>query len=184
MFDIVLVHPEIPPNAGNVIRLAANTGAHLHPFMAFLSLLGVGKIPLSLSLMILMFCWGLIGFAFNAVLLQWLGASFVIGFVSAPITFVVSLALTGFCAAIVAKIIPNDDSTRQRRQDLVGKPGEAIYDIDASFGMATVRGDAGDYFQIPCRTREPSMRIPKGARIVIFDYDPDQGIFHVAPFDQ
>jgi len=30
MFDIVLVHPEIPPNAGNVIRLAANTGAHLH----------------------------------------------------------------------------------------------------------------------------------------------------------
>lgn len=30
MFDIVLVEPEIPPNAGNVIRLAANTGAHLH----------------------------------------------------------------------------------------------------------------------------------------------------------
>jgi tRNA (cytidine/uridine-2'-O-)-methyltransferase len=30
VFDIVLVHPEIPPNAGNVIRLAANTGARLH----------------------------------------------------------------------------------------------------------------------------------------------------------
>ena len=30
MFDIVLVAPEIPPNAGNVIRLAANTGARLH----------------------------------------------------------------------------------------------------------------------------------------------------------
>jgi tRNA (cytidine/uridine-2'-O-)-methyltransferase len=30
MLDIVLVHPEIPPNAGNVIRLAANTGARLH----------------------------------------------------------------------------------------------------------------------------------------------------------
>jgi tRNA (cytidine/uridine-2'-O-)-methyltransferase len=30
MFDIVLMHPEIPPNAGNVIRLAANTGARLH----------------------------------------------------------------------------------------------------------------------------------------------------------
>jgi len=30
MFDIVLVHPEIPPNAGNVIRLAANIGARLH----------------------------------------------------------------------------------------------------------------------------------------------------------
>ena len=30
MFNIVLVQPEIPPNAGNVIRLAANTGARLH----------------------------------------------------------------------------------------------------------------------------------------------------------
>ncbi len=30
MFRIVLVHPEIPPNTGNVIRLAANTGCTLH----------------------------------------------------------------------------------------------------------------------------------------------------------
>ena len=30
MFHIILVAPEIPPNTGNVIRLAANTGAHLH----------------------------------------------------------------------------------------------------------------------------------------------------------
>jgi tRNA (cytidine/uridine-2'-O-)-methyltransferase len=30
MFHIVLVQPEIPPNTGNVIRLAANTGARLH----------------------------------------------------------------------------------------------------------------------------------------------------------
>jgi tRNA (cytidine/uridine-2'-O-)-methyltransferase len=30
MFDVVLCQPEIPPNAGNVIRLCANTGARLH----------------------------------------------------------------------------------------------------------------------------------------------------------
>ena len=30
MIDVVLVEPEIPPNTGNVIRLAANTGARLH----------------------------------------------------------------------------------------------------------------------------------------------------------
>ncbi len=30
MFDIVLVEPEIPPNTGNALRLAANTGARLH----------------------------------------------------------------------------------------------------------------------------------------------------------
>ena len=30
MFEIVLYQPEIPPNTGNVIRLAANTGSNLH----------------------------------------------------------------------------------------------------------------------------------------------------------
>lgn len=30
MFHVVLQEPEIPPNTGNVIRLCANTGAHLH----------------------------------------------------------------------------------------------------------------------------------------------------------
>ena len=30
MFNLVLVQPEIPPNTGNVIRLAANTGCALH----------------------------------------------------------------------------------------------------------------------------------------------------------
>jgi tRNA (cytidine/uridine-2'-O-)-methyltransferase len=30
MFHVVLFEPEIPPNAGNVIRLCANTGAILH----------------------------------------------------------------------------------------------------------------------------------------------------------
>jgi tRNA (cytidine/uridine-2'-O-)-methyltransferase len=30
MFDVVLFQPEIPPNAGNVIRLCANAGARLH----------------------------------------------------------------------------------------------------------------------------------------------------------
>jgi tRNA (cytidine/uridine-2'-O-)-methyltransferase len=30
MFEIVLFEPEIPPNTGNIMRLAANTGARLH----------------------------------------------------------------------------------------------------------------------------------------------------------
>jgi len=30
MLAIVLVHPEIPPNTGNIIRLAANAGVELH----------------------------------------------------------------------------------------------------------------------------------------------------------
>ncbi len=30
VFSIILFEPQIPPNTGNIIRLCANTGAHLH----------------------------------------------------------------------------------------------------------------------------------------------------------
>jgi tRNA (cytidine/uridine-2'-O-)-methyltransferase len=30
MFNVVLFQPEIPPNTGNIIRLCANSGSHLH----------------------------------------------------------------------------------------------------------------------------------------------------------
>jgi tRNA (cytidine/uridine-2'-O-)-methyltransferase len=30
MFHIILYEPEIPPNTGNIVRLSANCGAHLH----------------------------------------------------------------------------------------------------------------------------------------------------------
>ncbi|MDO9312317.1 MAG: TrmH family RNA methyltransferase, partial [Nitrosomonas sp.] len=30
MFNIILHQPEIPTNTGNIIRLCANTGMHLH----------------------------------------------------------------------------------------------------------------------------------------------------------
>ena len=30
MLHVLLYQPEIPPNTGNIIRLCANTGAHLH----------------------------------------------------------------------------------------------------------------------------------------------------------
>ncbi|MEX0965257.1 MAG: tRNA (uridine(34)/cytosine(34)/5-carboxymethylaminomethyluridine(34)-2'-O)-methyltransferase TrmL [Pseudohongiellaceae bacterium] len=35
MINIVLFEPEIPPNTGNIIRLAANTGSHLHLIKPF-----------------------------------------------------------------------------------------------------------------------------------------------------
>jgi hypothetical protein len=49
--------------------------------------------------------------------------------------------------------------------------------------MAKVRGEAGDFFQVPCRTRAGTPRIPKGARIVLFDYDREKGVFEVAPYE-
>ncbi len=174
-------HPEMlaPTHSVDVAHATEGPSA----FALFLSFLGIGKIPVSLALMTLFFCWGSVGFALNALLYQWLGPTALIGFISAPISLLLALALTGGVAALIAKIIPNDDSAHERRSDLVGKPGEAMFDINASFGMARVRGAAGDFFQVPCRTAAGKPAIPKGARIILFDYDRDQGVFQVAPYE-
>jgi membrane protein implicated in regulation of membrane protease activity len=151
--------------------------------MNLLSFLGLGKIPISLALMIFLFVWGISGFAINSALYGWLGASPILGVISMPIALLVSVLLTGAFAATIGRLIPKSDAAHHRRSDLVGRSGEAIYDIDSQFGMANVRGDQGDLFQIPCRTREGVGRISKGTRIVIFDYDREKSVFYVAPFD-
>jgi hypothetical protein len=172
-------HPEMlsPTHSIDTAHTAAS------PMAAFLSFLGIGKIPVSLALMTLLFCWGLIGFALNTLLYKGLGDSAFIGLISAPITLLLALALTGLVAKIIAKILPNDESLRENRSDLVGKIAEAMFDINATFGMARVRGAAGDFFQVPCRTALGKPPILKGAKIVLFDYDRDQGVFQVAPFE-
>jgi membrane protein implicated in regulation of membrane protease activity len=184
-----LLHPHGSVGAA-IMAHTPGTGAstdadavHASHMQGILSLLGLGKIPLSLALMVLMMCWGIVGFALNALLFKGMGASILVPAISLPITLLLSLTLTGLCAALIGKIIPTDDGTRERRQDLVGKCGDAIYDIDGTFGMATVRGSAGDFYQIPCRTAVGKPRIAKGTRVVIFDYDREKGVFHVAPFD-
>ena len=186
-----LAHSPVPSGAAMMAHLHTETAGHAdsdgdadgHAFFSLLSLLGVGKIPLSLALMVLLFSWGVVGFALNTVLTQWLGGTALVSLVSLPATFMISLALTGLCAAAIAKIIPSDEGTRERRQDLVGRSGEAIYDINATFGMASVRGTAGDFFQVPCRTAAGKPTITKGTRVVLFDYDREQGVFQAAPFE-
>jgi hypothetical protein len=147
-----------------------------------LSFLGLGKIPVSLALMILLLWWGMVGFMLNTLFFQWGVAPWLIGFATLPLTAVIAGGLTGGCAAILGKLFPGADSRAQRREDLVGRSGEAIFDIDGTFGMASVRNATGDLIQVACQTRDGESRIPKGSRVVLFNYDREKGVFHVAPF--
>jgi hypothetical protein len=141
----------------------------------------VGKVPLSLGLMILLLLWGLIGFALNVMLSEWLGATAVVPAVSLPVTLVVSVLLTGAIAAVVGRVVPLGDEAPARREDLVGRSAEAVYEITEAFGMAAVRNGAGDLMQVACQAREGE-RIAKGSKVVLFAYDKERNMFMAAPF--
>ena len=152
-------------------------------FMSLLAAHWRGRaFPLSLVLMILLILWGSVGFALNQLLVQMIGASAIVGLVSVPVTMVVSLFLTGVIARVVGKVLPTNETYGRKRSDLVGTVGEAVLPIDASFGLASVRDSQGDLFQVPCRVADGEAAIAKGMRVVLFEYDAEKAVFHVAPY--
>lgn len=141
-----------------------------------LSWLGVGRVPLSIVLMVLLLTWGVVGFITNAAL-QRSGAAATI--ISVPVAAVVSLAVTRLVAMFIARYLPLYETTARRRHELLGSIGEAILPIDRKFGMASVRDQTGDLYQVACRAEEDADPIPKGTRVQLISYNAKQGLFYV-----
>lgn len=148
---------------------------------------GVGRVPVSIMLMVCLLTWGVAGFAINnALRAGWTGTMGSVALVSAPAAAVISLVLTRIVVALVARFLPMNESTALRRHELLGSVGEAIFAIDDRFGMVSVREPGGDLHQVACRRaaqvtdRAP---IPKGASVLLTGYSARRGIYVVIPHD-
>jgi membrane protein implicated in regulation of membrane protease activity len=144
--------------------------------LAALTWLGLGKVPVSLLLMVLFLTWGVVGFVANAAM-QSRGASAAI--ISVPLAAVASLLMTRLVATTVARVMPLNETTARRRHALLGLTGEAIFAIDQRFGMVSVRDDMGDLYQVACRAQTGGEAIPKGTQVTLVAYNAKQGIFYV-----
>ena len=76
--------------------------------------------------------------------------------------------------------LPLSETYARRRHELLGSVGEALYRIDHDFGMVFLRGERGEVFQVPCRTKEGSP-IEKGAAVRLVGYNGRQQVFYVTP---
>jgi len=141
-----------------------------------LSWLGVGKVPVSIVLMVLLLTWGVVGFIANAAMEERGAAA---ALISIPIAAVVSILATHLVATMIARYLPLYETTARRKHALLGAVGEAIFPIDHKFGMVSVRDDMGDLYQIACRVEEPGEPIPKGAKVQLVAYNAKQGLFFV-----
>jgi hypothetical protein len=69
----------------------------------------------------------------------------------------------------------------RRRHELLGSLGEALYPIDAKFGMVCGRDDCGELFQVACRIEEGQEPIAKGAAVQLVAYTAEDQMFYVVP---
>jgi hypothetical protein len=148
-----------------------------------LSLLGVGRVPLSIVLMVLMLIWGTIGFFSNLLLWEKYHNELFMLAVSFPLAFVGSFLLTKLVTGAIARWLPTHETYVQRRHELLGAVGEAILPIDSTFGMAAVRDVYGDLFHIGCRLQPDQPPLEKGTKVKLVAYNGKQKIYYVTQYD-
>ena len=152
---------------------------------SMLSLLGVGRAPLSVLLMVFLLVWSITGLIANRVLYgvsQSVAATVI---VSVPLALVLSLLGTAGLARLIGRVMPNSETYVRRKSSLVGLAGEAVYDITTGFGTVQVRDETGDLHELPCETQGEAAKnvIHKGQRVVLYDYNEEKGVFYVTPFE-
>ncbi|MBA3272861.1 MAG: DUF1449 family protein [Chthoniobacterales bacterium] len=152
-------------------------------FMSMLTLIGVGRAPLGLVLMILLMTWGFIGFATNNAVRPVMPRDWMVALASLPIAAIGSMALTGGMARMVARFMPTSETSARKRSELCGNVGEALYEISDTFGMVVVRDSQHNRFQVPCRVGQGREAIAKGAQVLLVKYDEADESFIVRPYE-
>jgi membrane protein implicated in regulation of membrane protease activity len=145
-------------------------------------------VPLSIVLMVLLLTWGTAGFITNQMLRPGLHDGPKLALYSVPAAFIASLLMTRAVVLMMARYLPMNETTARRRHELLGSVGQAVFTINENFGMASVRDEGGDLYQVPCRLDPSSLAadgrpVPKGARVRLVAYNARLGLFYVKPHD-
>lgn len=141
-----------------------------HGFGRILSVLGVGKVPLTVALMTALVLFGGLGIIMN-VLLGALGlAPGLIGPISLVAASIYAVILSGQTAKLVARFMPTVESYQITKQDFAGCTGTLLLPADESSGYAQVKDREGNVHNVKCRTVRGAS-LAKGASILIIEYD-------------
>ena len=158
-------------------------GSSTSSIFAAMTWLGIGRVPVSIVLLVLMLSWGVIGFCSNQVLRQRIAEPARIGFISIAVALVGSALVTRVTTRLVATVLPDGESYAVRRHELLGSVGKAVSAINASFGLVAVHDEHGHLFQVPARTRGEGIDIAKGASVRLVAYTAKNRTFHVIQND-
>ena len=137
-----------------------------------LSILGIGKCPLSIILMTSSVLFGATGSALNRMLPTLLVP------VSIGGAFVVMVFGTRLISTAVARLMPSTETYTLDRETLVGRTGKATIGITPSFGQASIPDASGTLRTITCKSLEGNT-LPIGSEILVVDYDADEEVYSV-----
>jgi hypothetical protein len=139
--------------------------------------LALGKVPVTVRLMLLTVPFGSLGLATTHLLGQQTGGWRVL--VAAAVAVLGTWAVAGRVARLFRDRVRMVETETISRRELVGGVGRAVLGIGAASGLAQVKDRRGNLHQVSCRTLDGEVVLRAGAEVLVVDYDEEGKVFYV-----
>ncbi len=147
-----------------------------------LTLLGIGRVPLSLIGTCFCLVWGFFGWASNEVFRSFFPAPALFVWLSIAVALFMALLLTRFLVFGMTKYLPLDESYSVSDSQLVGRRAKVRFSVTPTSGTAQLNDQYGSLHEVPCRLKSENSEVqslPPGTPIILLDYDREKQIFYV-----
>lgn len=142
-------------------------------------ILGLGRVPLSISLMLLSYTAGIVGWASNEVLGARIGTPAKFFPLSLLLALASGLLMIRLAGSIMGRYLPAFSTTAIDRRQLVGMTATAILPVNDKYGQVSLHDQFGTLHVMGCRVRDGAQPIEKGASVVLIRYLPERDMFVV-----
>jgi len=157
-----------------------DTDAASGPLGNALSILGIGRIPLTIVLMISSLIFGGTGLILNLILSDMLDETLAFC-VALPASIISMLVLTNISSRALSKILPTTESYEITRMDLIGALGKAITFVDKVSGVSNIKDKEGNIHAISCYSSMED--IPSGSEVVVVSFDDLKKKYVITKFE-
>lgn len=179
------VHVGYDAEAGHGVEHEAHEGVVMHHepslLIRALSVLGFGRVPLSILLTCMMVIFGATGLIANGLfadVLPWNPAPAVYFWPSLGLALLASLTLTSNVARAVHRIMPTSETYAQGPEALLGRAGVSVYGITSGHtGPVNAKDEGGTVQQVTGRPIDGDL--PKGSRCILVRYHPKGDYYDV-----
>jgi hypothetical protein len=147
------------------------------PTQSVLSLIGVGRIPLSLVLMSFAFLWGFFGWVGNLVFGAMLPSPALFIWPSLLLALVGAALLTRFLAFGLGRLLPATESYGAGARELVGRIADVRYPLTETSGTVQLYDKFGSLHEVAARVPPGEAAIPAGAKVVLWRWSEPAGAY-------
>ena len=138
---------------------------HESAFLKALTIVGIGRCPLSIVILTALLIFGCSGIILNQFFAPLLAIVSVVG------AFFSMLFFTRLIATLISKIMPGTETYVIHHDHLVGVAGKLVMNTTTEFGMAHVHDHYGGLHKIQCKTYKGEL--PSGTDILVVDRQDD-----------